>query len=334
MRRARRRGRARRGRRTRRRGRRRSRAAVRIYSGKVESLSDAGAAGRGARLCRGRSGYAYGTDLDRLRRADRRGRRGGRRGSRVPTSTRACPEECGARPSRASRPRRSASGRTERKVELALAIERARARAGSDARSRTPSTPTPRAASRWPTRSGFAGLDRPGLGVRVGLCRRGRRPDDRARVGLGRDPGLSTRRRSAPRRPTRALALVGARQPESRRCPVVLDAFVAASFIGFIGSMLSADAVQRGRSLSRAARARRSRLPRSPWPTTPPTPSGPVERPLRRRGLADAGAPRSSKAAGSRLPLRQPHARARRAGRPSNADRGSYRTPPRWERRT
>jgi PmbA protein len=47
----------------------------------------------------------------------------------------------------------------------------------------------------------------------------------------------------------RALALRGARQPESRRCPVVLDAFVAASFIGFIGSMLSADAVQRGRSL-------------------------------------------------------------------------------------
>ena len=42
---------------------------------------------------------------------------------------------------------------------------------------------------------------------------------------------------------------MGARQPESRRCPVVLDAFVAASFIGFIGSMLSADAVQRGRSL-------------------------------------------------------------------------------------
>ena len=29
----------------------------------------------------------------------------------------------------------------------------------------------------------------------------------------------------------------------------MLDAFVAASFIGFIGSMLSAEAVQRGRSL-------------------------------------------------------------------------------------
>src|SRR5919199_1270180 len=44
-------------------------------------------------------------------------------------------------------------------------------------------------------------------------------------------------------------ALAGARQPASRRCPVVLDTLVAASFLGFIGAMLSADAVQRGRSL-------------------------------------------------------------------------------------
>ena len=47
----------------------------------------------------------------------------------------------------------------------------------------------------------------------------------------------------------RALALHGARQPESRRCPVVLDPFVAASFASIIGGTLSADAVQRGRSL-------------------------------------------------------------------------------------
>ena len=69
------------------------------------------------------------------------------------------------------------------------------------------------------------------------------------RRGLGRDPARSTPRRSAREAAERALALVGARQPESRRCPVVLDAFVAASFVGFIGGMLSADAVQRGRSL-------------------------------------------------------------------------------------
>jgi PmbA protein len=47
----------------------------------------------------------------------------------------------------------------------------------------------------------------------------------------------------------RALALHGARQPASRRCAVVLDPHVAASFASVIGRTLSADAVQRGRSL-------------------------------------------------------------------------------------
>ena len=47
----------------------------------------------------------------------------------------------------------------------------------------------------------------------------------------------------------RAVALHGARQPRSRRCPVVLDPHVAASFASVIGRTLSADAVQRGRSL-------------------------------------------------------------------------------------
>ena len=46
----------------------------------------------------------------------------------------------------------------------------------------------------------------------------------------------------------RATAMIGARKPESRSCPVVLDPTVAASFIGLIGGGLSAGAVQRGRS--------------------------------------------------------------------------------------
>lgn len=46
----------------------------------------------------------------------------------------------------------------------------------------------------------------------------------------------------------RAVAMIGAGKPASRSCPVVLDAIVAASFIGLIGGALSANAVQRGRS--------------------------------------------------------------------------------------
>lgn len=46
----------------------------------------------------------------------------------------------------------------------------------------------------------------------------------------------------------RATAMIGSRKPASRACPVVLDATVAASFVGLIGGALGADAVQRGRS--------------------------------------------------------------------------------------
>jgi PmbA protein len=42
--------------------------------------------------------------------------------------------------------------------------------------------------------------------------------------------------------------MIGAGKPPSRACPVVFDETVAASFIGLIGSVLGADAVQRGRS--------------------------------------------------------------------------------------
>ena len=68
-------------------------------------------------------------------------------------------------------------------------------------------------------------------------------------VGLGREPGELDPEAIGSEAAERALALVGARAPETRRCPVVLDTFVAASFVGFIGGMLSAEAVQRGRSL-------------------------------------------------------------------------------------
>jgi PmbA protein len=46
----------------------------------------------------------------------------------------------------------------------------------------------------------------------------------------------------------RATAMIGARKPESRSCPVILDPTVASSFVGLIGGGLSAGAVQRGRS--------------------------------------------------------------------------------------
>jgi PmbA protein len=46
----------------------------------------------------------------------------------------------------------------------------------------------------------------------------------------------------------RATEMIGSTKPASRNCPVVLDPTVAASFVGLLGKVLGADAVQRGRS--------------------------------------------------------------------------------------
>lgn len=48
---------------------------------------------------------------------------------------------------------------------------------------------------------------------------------------------------------TRALRMLGASKPRSRRAPVVLDPFVTAQVLGILGQALSAEAVLKGRSL-------------------------------------------------------------------------------------
>jgi len=66
--------------------------------------------------------------------------------------------------------------------------------------------------------------------------------------GLGRGPAALDPVAIGREGAERATAMIGAKKPESRSCPVVLDPTVAASFISLIGGGLSAGAVQRGRS--------------------------------------------------------------------------------------
>jgi PmbA protein len=225
---------------------------IRVYEGAVESLTDAGGRGLGLRVFAGeRSGYAYGTDLSE-------GGLGALAAAAVeaarvadPDPHGGLPEECGAAEVDGLHSAELASWSTERKVELALEIERAaRAHAGvsqvedtvySDSDGRVALANTRgfegayAATATWAYCSAFAGE---GADLMTGFG-----------VGLARDPAALDAAAIGDEAAARALALAGARQPQSRRCPVVLDAFVAASFLGFIGGMLSADAVQRGRSL-------------------------------------------------------------------------------------
>lgn len=66
--------------------------------------------------------------------------------------------------------------------------------------------------------------------------------------GLGRGPAALDPAVIGREGAERATAMIGARKPESRSCPVVLDPIVASSFVAMAGNGLGAGAVQRGRS--------------------------------------------------------------------------------------
>jgi PmbA protein len=304
---------------------------VRVYDGEVESLSDAGGRGVGVRAFVGaRSGYAYGTDLSEVGVADVA--EAARRAAEVADEDEhgGLPDDYGTAAVADLASPALADWSTERKVELALAVERAaRAREGvtqvesavySDAEGSVALANSRgfaagySATQAWAYASAFAGE---GAELMTGLG-----------VGLGRDPAALDPEAIGGEAAERALVLVGARQPESRRCPVVLDAFVAASFIGFIGAMLSAEAVQRGRSLFAGREGENVADPALAVVDDGTHPEGPASAPFdgegsptRQTALLDDG----------RLLTFLFDARtARKAGRAStgSASRGSYRSPP------
>lgn len=66
---------------------------------------------------------------------------------------------------------------------------------------------------------------------------------------LAREPGELAWREAAEEAAERAARLLGGTKPASERLPVVLDPWAAASFVGVLSSALSAEQVQKGRSL-------------------------------------------------------------------------------------
>ena len=304
---------------------------VRAYQGEVESLSDAGGRGVGVRaFADGRSGYAYGTELSEAGVLDVA--RSARAAAEVadPDEHGGLPDECGATPVDGLASPALHEWTTERKVELALAVERAaRGHPGvtqvenavySDAEGSVYLANSRGFAGgydssqAWAYASAFAGE---GADLMTGLG-----------VGLGRVPGALDPEACGGEAAHRALALVGARQPQSRRCPVVLDAFVAASFMGFIGSMLSADAVQRGRSLFAGREGEEIADAAIALADDSTDPDGPASAPFDGEGSPSRRTPLVE---GGRLLSFLFDARTgRRGGTPTtgNASRGSYRSPP------
>ena len=304
---------------------------IRVYDGQVESLSDAGGRGVGVRAFAGtRSGYAYGTDLSDEGVAEVA--RTAREAAEVADEDEyaGLPDDFGVAAVDGLSSPAFADWGTERKVELALAIERAaRAHEGisqvenavySDAEGSVSLVNSRgfsasfEATQAWAYASAFAGE---GEDLMTGLG-----------VGLGRDPEALDPQAIGDEAAQRALALMGARRPESRRCPVVLDAFVAASFLGFIGSMLSAEAVQRGRSLFAGREGDEVADPALALVDDGTQPDGPGSAPFDGEGASTRRTPLIE--GGRLLGFLYDSRTARRAGTETtgNASRGSYRSPP------
>jgi PmbA protein len=226
---------------------------VRVHDGEVESLTVATERGIGVRTWIGRRvGFAYGTDLSH----DGLASVGGRAVEAAKTADEdefaKAPAPEGEASSIAGLRDASVSGwPTAEVADLALAVERAAlevdkrivgveqaAYADSDARVAIRSSAgvegSFEASSCYAYLQALAGGNggrETGLGF--GLARGPEGLDARA---IGREGA------------ERALAMIGAGKPPSRSCPVVLEPTVAASFVGAIGEVLGADAVQRGRS--------------------------------------------------------------------------------------
>ncbi len=304
---------------------------IRVYDGAVESLSDAGGRGIGIRaFLDGRSGYAYGTDL-------------GEEGIRAlaqaahssasvadPDEHAGLPDDFGVTEVPCIASPEMAAWTTEHKIELALAVERAaRSREGISQVEETVFADEEGSAAIANSR-GFSASYAATQAYAYASAFAGEGEDLMTGIGidLARHPGALDPQAIGREAADRALALKGARQPESRRCPVVLDAFVSASFAGFIGAMLSADAVQRGRSLFAGREGEVVAESSFVLADDGREPGGPSSAPFDGEGAATRRTPLID---GGRLAGYLYDARtARKDGRATtaNASRGSYRTPP------
>ena len=226
---------------------------VRVYGGSVESVTEAGTRGAGVRVFAGnRTGYAYGSDLSE---------QGLRDLAQAATDTAAVtdPDEHAGiqRDAGAADVGALASDDVDRwtmeqRVDLALAVERA-ARDRDPLVSNVEDTVYADSSGRvaLANSAGFTGAFEQSQCYAYAYAFAGE-GDDRMTgmgVGVGRGPEALDPDAIGHEAADRAVSLHGARQPASRRCPVVLDPYVAASFASVIGGTLSADAVQRGRSL-------------------------------------------------------------------------------------
>jgi PmbA protein len=307
---------------------------IRVFDGEVESLAESAARGVGVRAwLDGRTGYAYGTDLGDAGIA-------ALAADAVETARISDPDEFAGPPDLEGAAIATIAGvhdptlaewKTEAKVELAQAIERA-CRAADDRVAAIEQTVYADEEQRVAIASsgGLQGAYAATSCYAYLQAIAGADSDRETGLGFGvaRAPGGLDAEEIGEEAAERATALLGATKPRSRSCPVVLDETVAASFMGFIGGVLCADAVQRGRSPFAGRLGDEIAAPALTLADDGTDPEGPASAPF-----DGEGTPRAHHAlieAGKlRIYLHDAYT-ARRGGEQTtgNAARGGYRSPP------
>jgi PmbA protein len=226
---------------------------VRAHAGEVESLTAATQRGIGVRAWIGhRVGYAFGADLAEAGIASIAGRAVEAAGVADEDEFAGPPSADGVEPPAIELSDSSvAQWPASRVADLTLAVERGALEADprivgveqavySDSSQRVAIASSRGVAGEFESSSCHAylqalaeGEDGRETGLGFGLARG---PAGLDPVAIGREAA------------ERAAAMIGARKPDSRSCPVVLDPTVAASFVSLVGKALGANAVQRGRS--------------------------------------------------------------------------------------
>jgi PmbA protein len=226
---------------------------VRVHGGEVESLTAATQRGLGLRVWIGRRvGFAFGTDLSAAGVAATAALASEVAGVADEDEFAGPPGEAGgAQPVEGLSDPGRAEWSSAGIAELALAVERAALEADArvvgveqavcfDSGERVAVSSSAGVGGEYESSSSYAYLQALAdgdSGRETGLG-----------FGLGRGPGELDPAAIGREGAERATAMIGSTKPASRRCPVVLDPTVAASFVALLGKALGADAVQRGRS--------------------------------------------------------------------------------------
>lgn len=227
---------------------------VRAYGGDVETLSSARTRGVGVRVLReGRFGYAYSADLSEPALAETLEQARTNATVATPDDANRLPDPDGPLPQMPELYDDAfAEVGPEQKVELAVRLEAAVAGAGGPVRGVDSALyGDGDASSAIATTTGIRGASRrcDAYCLVEAIAEADGASASAYGLSLGRLPSDVDVEAAAAEAVERVTRLLGGRKPSSQALPIIMDPFAAASFLGVLAAALSAEEVQRGRSL-------------------------------------------------------------------------------------